>query len=573
MPEATLELEELNDEGERTEDSRLYRWSIEESPFGQAPVVGASKANACLDYRDLLLTHFVYRETEAVDVFDLLVKGVLRNHANPEGGLSIEEHWSLVNLAPPPASQRRNREEYDLRLGEFNSGLTTLIGQLVAKSNELLTDFDPHLEIALDYDPLNQARIEERPRSLVAGQIQLGVKFRGETFEGHHLNLNEARLSAIAICLYLSSILIQPVPRLPLLVLDDLLIGLDIANRLPVMSILDKHFNIGKDGDNLNSPWQCSILTHDRVWFESLRLQLSGDDWTVFEMYESICPYDGETIPLFYPSPPIDSAKTPTVHQGQQDICRGLIDKAVGFLTQGHLGAAANYARTAFELRIRMLCSSLNCETGYNLNPKDYNLETLKNALVNTLQKRQQPPRDWLAVFNVAVYYRDFILNPQSHPLPHMVTRGEILAAIHAIRPIIETNAPASPVIALAPLQDVIDKLAAAALTSDEALDGLAVLQGRFRLSVEAYCRRKPIKFEMGTAPDLGKMFSEAKLQHEPDLIGVGKILLADVEHTLTWLVRDIPPNAMALVDDALVRTLTGRICPVGAKVFLDDVG
>lgn len=151
-----------------------------------------------------------------------------------------------------------------------------------------------------------------------------------------------------------------------------------------------------------------------------------------------------------------------------------------------------------------------------------------------------------------------------------MVTRGEILAAIHAIRPIIETAPSTSPVIPIPPLQDVFDKLAGGTLTPDEATDALALLRCRFRLSLEAYCRRKPIKFEMGTTPDLGKMFSEAKQQHKADLIGVGKILVADIDHTLTWLVKEIPPEGVGQVDDALVRALTSRVCPGGAKVFLD---
>ena len=54
------------------------------------------------------------------------------------------------------------------------------------------------------------------------------------------------------------------------MVLDDVLIGLDQSNRLPVLQLLDKHF----------ADWQMILLTYDRVWFEMARFHLSDrNDW------------------------------------------------------------------------------------------------------------------------------------------------------------------------------------------------------------------------------------------------------------------------------------------------------
>jgi hypothetical protein len=96
------------------------------------------------------------------------------------------------------------------------------------------------------------------------------VEFNGISILRHETLLNEARLSALALALYLASVLLSnPAPGgavpdpLKLLVLDDLLIGLDLSNRLPLLEILEKHFGAFQD----------ILSTYDRVWFELAHLQ------------------------------------------------------------------------------------------------------------------------------------------------------------------------------------------------------------------------------------------------------------------------------------------------------------
>ena len=68
----------------------------------------------------------------------------------------------------------------------------------------------------------------------------------------------EGVLSALALAIYLAARL-TCVPQdasqhLKLLVLDDVLVGLDYGNRRPLMAMLEKHF----------PDWQVVLLTHDR---------------------------------------------------------------------------------------------------------------------------------------------------------------------------------------------------------------------------------------------------------------------------------------------------------------------
>jgi hypothetical protein len=113
------------------------------------------------------------------------------------------------------------------------------------------------------------------------------VVVTGQQFDGYHTYLNEARLSALAICFYLASIKINPMSdEYKVLFLDDVFIGLDTSNRLPLLEILHEEF----------PDFQTFIATYDRNWFETakhwfneymptkwLQLELFTDNRTGFE--------------------------------------------------------------------------------------------------------------------------------------------------------------------------------------------------------------------------------------------------------------------------------------------------
>ena len=96
--------------------------------------------------------------------------------------------------------------------------------------------------VALNFD-FPGVKYNRETKKLDNQQILLTVDLFNTNIPEHHRFLNEARLSAIAIAIYLSSILIQPESRLKILALDDVLIGLDMSNRLPVLDILDEYFS------------------------------------------------------------------------------------------------------------------------------------------------------------------------------------------------------------------------------------------------------------------------------------------------------------------------------------------
>ena len=93
--------------------------------------------------------------------------------------------------------------------------------------------------------------------------------------------LNEARLTAIGLCLYLAGMSQSIPPKRAdgttyprLLVLDDVLLSLDMAHRLPLLKLL-------KSADFTD--WQLLLLTHDRAWYEIAKQQLEG--WAHCELF------------------------------------------------------------------------------------------------------------------------------------------------------------------------------------------------------------------------------------------------------------------------------------------------
>jgi len=117
------------------------------------------------------------------------------------------------------------------------------------------------------------------------------VKMRGVAIGEWNDFLNEGRLTALALSLYLAgTTLANTTPPaamgkpLRLLVLDDVLIGLDLVHRLPVLKIVEDRM----------PDFQVLLLTHDRVWFDLAQLSVSNpDNWVRYEMYSRAAHDDG----------------------------------------------------------------------------------------------------------------------------------------------------------------------------------------------------------------------------------------------------------------------------------------
>jgi hypothetical protein len=166
-------------------------------------------------------------------------------------------------------------------LQQYNSGFINILITLTNQANQFLDVFfkETRIEFRLsDYEQTPLQIIKKGSKYLLAEpQLFLDVWFADVKIENPHHFLNEARLSAIAISLYFAALTIMPPAPLSLLMLDDVLIGIDLANRMSVLKILTSHpFN----------QWQIILLTHDKIWYNIIQRYTSDlNTWACYEMY------------------------------------------------------------------------------------------------------------------------------------------------------------------------------------------------------------------------------------------------------------------------------------------------
>ncbi|MBA7469632.1 DNA replication and repair protein RecF [subsurface metagenome] len=376
-------------------------WDETSHPYTQALIVEASKTKGFLDYRSLLETHFVHRRALNVNIFDLLVINLLANIENPVTHGSFPRELETIQFEALKRRAKSRTEKINSILSDYNAGLFARITELQTKTNDILKLFDQSVSMklsvsgtGLSYNPSNQL-IENQ-------EILLTVDYYGQDIPNHHHFLNEARLSAIAISIYLGALLLNPPSQLRVLFLDDVLIGLDMSNRLPLLDILEKYF----------ADWQVILATFDKVWFDMAWQRVKGlKTWQQGELY---CSHDNECdIPIY---------------KGNAEY----LNVAKNHLDTGDLRAAAIYIRAAYEREIKHFCDRCNLPVRYCGNPKEQQAEDFWKVV------KAQKRKDGSELLNATTatdveLFRSTILNQLSHTAPVHFARIEVEKAHTAI--------------------------------------------------------------------------------------------------------------------------------------------
>ena len=401
-----LDIVGFTESGDRMAGSGIYEWSVEADPQHQSLIEESAKTRGCLDYKALLQTHFVHLKTDYVDIYELLIGSLLVHYQNPITGRLFGEEWQLIRDRRHNKLTPREKDELLRTIETFNKGLQAVIHDLTNKANELLSDFGYNVKIELDLASL--ARVTFRPKTFFHPQVHLKVHYAGQPVAAHHRFLNEARLSAIAIVIYFASLLIIPSSRLKIIILDDVLIGLDMSNRIPVFNILKRHF----------ADWQAIILTYDRVWFDILRFQTQRDTWCYYEMY---CEKDLE-----------QGYDRPYSRAINNEGWEHLLGRARYHLEQHDERAAAVYARAAFEHKIKKYCEKNRVRVQYASDHSKVQSEWLWQAIKDKLDADNRMTSVISIIRNLETYRR-VVLNPFSHETATPVVRAEIEEAINAV--------------------------------------------------------------------------------------------------------------------------------------------
>ena len=280
---------------------------------------------------------------------------------------------------------------------------------LNAQANLLLHGFFDDVELRLVPRGKLELTGTGRNKALVSPQVFVAATFcKQQTRLDLHHFLNEARLSALAIALYLATLLIIPPSRLRLLVLDDLLIGIDMSNRMAVLRILQERF----------SNWQIILMTHDRVWFEIVRMHTRHSKTWLNGSLRSRPDAEGKPVPLW---------------KGYGEGWNTNLEVAKRHLEADDIRAAGVYARSAFEERLKRFCEDHQIPVRYTAEPSALKSDDFWKAVLKWIEGKGKK-EDFSDVETKVEASRKLVLNPLSHEHPVNLVEGEIalgLATVH----------------------------------------------------------------------------------------------------------------------------------------------
>lgn len=300
--------------------------SVPDSAF----LKSAALTKGFMDYRDLLRVYLYDEE----NLFDLFVKNILRGYIlNGEKILNrwndiITDFWSAER-----ANNIRHRRAVT-KLNDFKTDFEILINSIVPQINEFLEIFpDFDVKVNLELRNLSCQGIGKKNSWKINSELFLSVKSEEEEIDSYRDYLNEARLSAIAVCIFLAALKKTESAHYKILYLDDVFIGLDAGNRKPILKIISTYF----------SDYQIIISTYDRQWFH-IALQYFKIEMP--KRWKSINLYVGK-IDIMNP---IQTIQNPILVEGESDL-----EKAICYLHHRSCPdypAAANYFRKTLEEKL-----------------------------------------------------------------------------------------------------------------------------------------------------------------------------------------------------------------------------
>lgn len=389
-------------------------WTIAEHPGktgGDPRVLLTALRAAMLDYRALLDTNYG-QGRKRPNLFDIAMDSLLADWPVAGRG-TLSELWRDTQAAKPSVGW--NDTKVKAACEDFNTEFAAAVDALTPFAQSLLKEMlkDSISLDQLEYGTVRYVNAQQRRDRVFDGRLlQPGITYRTHGLVQPQFFLNEAKQSALALAIYLSARLActqtAPDDAPKLLVLDDLLIGVDQSNRLPVLDLLMERF----------SDWQIVLLTHDRVWFDMARAHLQpATDWAYLELHDT---------------PTSASTSMPVVRHLGPNAADSALDQAEEFCDQGHIAAAATYARTAFELALRQWAEKGTITLRFRNDPGDLSSQELIDAIRK--QKGGDPKSDATKALKAVEMFRTVVLNPMSHATPPSIVKSEVQGAIAAVR-------------------------------------------------------------------------------------------------------------------------------------------
>jgi hypothetical protein len=189
-----------------------------------------------------------------------------------------------------------------------------------------------------------------------------------------------------------------------ILVLDDVLIGLDMSHRIPMLKLLREEF----------AEWQVLLFTHDRVWYDLACSYTRGEDqWVHMEVTELDA---GPERPM-----------RPYLRQGQDHLERA--KQLLGI--DNDRTAAAVHIRAWFEDLIKRKCEKFNLKLHYHEDAKNYKADKFWQELKDDVRPiKGAATKMGSAVIAEVEMVRSNVLNKLSHAGSVNLVKADVQQAL-----------------------------------------------------------------------------------------------------------------------------------------------
>lgn len=398
------------------DDNSTDRFDATGTSATKSELLGIEKLNSFLSYKELLRVHVNYDQSDDAEInfFDLIVNNVLNeHHLSTLGPLKtawtqlqsrniIEETKVIQASIGEEISEEEAKEQierldadYISQITKFSDEFRALLKIINSDISKIISYFKQGVKITFELLPLTTANV-------ASPELKANVEYANQQLPGFHAFLNEARLSAIAISIYLTALKSNPTQgAIKFLFLDDIFLGLDLSNRIPLLEILNDEF----------SDWQVFLTTYDRHWFEVAKQHLN-DNWRTIEMYAVSIKGKNFDKPLLIPSD-------------------NHFAKSINYFKLGDYPASLNYLRKELEFQLK---ARLPEETVRHFDGKPHQLSYLWDLLVERYSLNNQAQLIPEKRKNELKTIRLSLLNPQSHDnLSAPVYKLELERAINLV--------------------------------------------------------------------------------------------------------------------------------------------
>ena len=368
--------------------------------------------NGCFVNHQFLFHFFNFRNSQRINLFPVFIKDILPFCKDDHTGLHIGEMYDEIT-ASIIKKGRHIHPDYISNIEYFNKAVKKVVEDINIyasdRYNESFKDEDDNeLVIRLRYDSnfdkpdddtneywlkydniielvKENGEIKERKSSYKKlNEPFIGLEISEKMPDGNlrkivkpHTYFNEAKLTAIALAVRFALLNIEKPADGRFLALDDMLISLDMSNRVKVVDFLLK----------ISDKYKIYLFTHDKMFFEYFKhkTKKNQDAWVYKEIY-------------------MDYDKTPYIRNSED-----YLGQAEHYIKQHEYEIAGNFLRKEAEAFCKDFLPKKKQLTG------DFAHLDLNGLIMNCKGYAAESGVIDISIFNELDEHRKFILNPSSH--------------------------------------------------------------------------------------------------------------------------------------------------------------